>query len=81
MARRLLIAFPILAIAHLAALHARVIPARPELAVWWAALPIAALVVGPRTRGVLVAAVVELAAVVPLHGLVTLLRAVRLEGG
>lgn len=48
---------------------------------WCAALPIAALVAGPRTRRVVVLAVIELVAVVPLRGLVTLLRAARLEGG
>lgn len=81
MTRRLLLAFPFAAGAYVVALHARVVAARPDAAWLLAALPILALVRGPRTRGTVAIAVVELGLLVPLHGFVTLLRAARLDGG
>ena len=81
MARRLLLAFPALATAHLAALSLRLLPARPDWIWGLAVMPVTALVVGPRTWSVVVGALVELTTLVPLHGFVTLLRAARLEGG
>ena len=55
--------------------------AQPNMVPPLAALPIAALLVGPRTRMLVLAAAVELALLVPLHAFVTLVRAARLEGG
>ncbi|MCC6764953.1 MAG: hypothetical protein IT293_09845 [Deltaproteobacteria bacterium] len=81
MARRLILAFVPAAILLVAAVETRLLAARPE-AVWLLAWPpIAALAVGPRTRAIVMAALVELALLVPLHAFVTLLRAARLEGG
>lgn len=81
MARRLVAAFVPAALLLVIAVETRVLPARPD-AVWLlATFPVAALAVGPRTRALVVAAVVELALLVPLHAFVTLLRAARLEGG
>ena len=78
---RLLLAYPVLVAAYVAALHARIVPARPD-DVWpFLAPPIAALLVGPRSRRNVTLAIVELASVLALHAFVTLLRAARLEGG
>jgi len=46
-----------------------------------AVLPLLAVLLGPRTRVRVAIAVAELAAIVPLHAFVTLLRAARLDGG
>ena len=81
MARRLVAAFVPAALLLVAAIEARMLAARPDLVWPLAALPIAALVVGPRSRALVLAAAVELALLVPLHAFVTLLRAARLEGG
>ncbi len=59
---------------------ARVLAARPERAWLLAALPLVALLIGPRARLRVVIAIAELAAIVPLHAFITLLRAARLEG-
>jgi hypothetical protein len=80
-ARRLLVAFPIVALLLVAAVASRIAAARPERAWVCALLPVVALLIGPRTRLVVVAALIELAAVVPLHAAITLFRAIRLEGG
>lgn len=81
MARRLLLAFPFATAAYVAALRAGFVPTRPNAAWLFAALPVLALVYGPRTRGTVAVAAIEIAALVPLHGFVTLLRAARLDGG
>jgi hypothetical protein len=81
MARGLLIGFPIAVGVFLAGIGAHVMVARADHVWAFALLPIAALVLGPRTRVLVVAAVCELAALLPLHALVTLVRAARLEGG
>jgi len=81
MAQRLLLAFAVLVVAMLVAVTTRVIAARPETVWGLVLLPVAALLVGPRTRITIALAIVELLAIVPLHAYVTLLRAARLEGG
>lgn len=81
MGRGALVAFVPAAGLWVAAVAWRVIAARASGAWLLALFPFAALIVGPRSRGLVVFALVELAALVPLHGLVTLLRAARLEGG
>ena len=81
MARSLLVVFPIAVGVFVAAIGARVAAARPDHVWMFALLPIAALVLGPRTRALVIAAISELAALVPLHAFVTLVRAARLEGG
>ncbi len=81
MARRLLIAFVIAAAALVGGVAGRLVPAQPTWVWWLAPLPIASLVGGPRTPAVVVAALIELATLVPLQGFVTLVRAARLEGG
>jgi hypothetical protein len=81
MARVLLVVFPIAIAAFVAGIRAHVVAARPEHVWMFALLPIAAIAVGPRSRAVLVAAVCELATLLPLHAFVTLVRAARLEGG
>jgi type IV secretory pathway VirB2 component (pilin) len=80
-ARRLLIAFVVAVALLLAAIGTRTVTSRLDPVWWLGLLPIAALLTGPRTRAVVVAAVVELVALVPLHAVVTLVRAARLEGG
>ena len=80
-AATLLALHPAVAVAWAAAVTVRLAAAHPE-GVWLlAALPIAAMSIGPRTRGRVVLAVLELALLVPLHAWITLLRAARLEGG
>ena len=75
MARRLLIAFVPATMLLLVADALRLLAARPSY-VWWPAL-----LGGPRSRAIVVAALVELVTLVPIHAFVTLLRAARLEGG
>ena len=70
-----------LAVALAGSLQARMLPARPDRVWLLAALPLVALLLGPRTRLRVAIAIVELAAMVPLHAFVTLLRAARLDGG
>ena len=77
----LLALHPIVAVAWAAAVTAHLMAAHPEPVWLLAALPIAAVSIGPRTRGRVVLAVMELAMLVPLHAWITLLRAARLEGG
>jgi len=81
MARGLLLAFAVLATLLVVAVRARLLAARPEVVWLLGALPVAALLRGPRTPAVVVVALMELAALVPLHAFVTLVRAARLEGG
>ena len=81
MARGLLVAFAVLAVLLIVAVRARLLAARPEVVWVLAALPVAALLCGPRTPAVVALALVELATLVPLHAFVTLVRAARLEGG
>ena len=70
-----------LAVLLVVAVRARLLAARPEVVWLLGALPVAALLRGPRTPAVVVVALMELAALVPLHAFVTLVRAARLEGG
>ena len=79
----LLLPAPILGVAYAAAILTRVVAARPDAVVLLAPWPILAAVLALRTRakGLVAVAVVELVALVPLHGLVTFVRAWRLEGG
>ena len=80
-ASALLVLHPMLAVAWATAVSVRLAPARAD-GVWTlAALPIAAMALGPRTRGRIALAAFELATLVPLHAWITLLRAARLEGG
>ncbi len=79
--RILLAAFPVSVVCGLALIGVRVLAARPDRVWALALLPVAALVLGPRTRVVVAVALCELAALIPLHQFVTLVRAARLEGG
>jgi hypothetical protein len=79
--RALLALFPVLAVALVAAVAARLMAARPDHIWPLACVPILALVCGPRTHGRVVVAIAELAALLPLHAWITLVRAARLEGG
>jgi hypothetical protein len=81
MARRLLIAFVPATMLLLVAVALRLLAARPSYVWWLAAFPLTALLGGPRSRAIVVAALVELVTLVPIHAFVTLLRAARLEGG
>jgi len=81
MARGLLLGFAVLAVLLVVAVRARLLAARPEVVWLLGAFPVAALLRGPRTPALVVLALVELAALVPLHAFVTLVRAARLEGG
>lgn len=81
--RWLLVPLPVLGVAYLAGVLAGAAPARPG-AVWGLAIfPALALVpaLARRAVGVLAFALLELALLVPLDGLVTFVRAWRLEGG
>ena len=79
--RVLLAAFAVAYVGLAAAVEARVVAAQPSY-VWPLVLfPVGALLFGPRTRAAITIAVVELAALFPLHAFLTLLRAARLEGG
>jgi len=83
-ARMLLLPTPVLGTAYAAAVLARLAAARPDVVALLAPWPFlgGALVVRERgPRWIVVVAVLELAALVPLHALVTLVRAWRLEGG
>jgi hypothetical protein len=77
----LLIVFPLAFLLAIAAVGARVVAARPARVWLLAVFPLGALLLGPRSRAVVLLALGELAALLPLHALVTLLRAARLEGG
>jgi len=81
MARGLLVVFPIAVGIFVAGIGAHVMAAQPDRVWAFALLPIAALVLGPRSRALVVAAICELAALLPVHAFVTLVRAARLEGG
>lgn len=83
LARLLLLPLPIVAGVYVIALTAGAARARPELVWWLVPWPVlAGLVAVPlRAWWVLAGAAVELAVAVPLHGLVTFVRAWRLEGG
>ena len=70
-----------LAVLYVAAVLTRHAAARPERLWVLAVMPVAALLLGRRTRGVLVVVAAELAALWLAQALVTLLRAARLEGG
>jgi hypothetical protein len=72
---------PILAVVLAASAGAGLTAARPERVWPLAALPVAAVLLGPRTRGRMTVAFVELAILLPVHAWITLLRAARLEGG
>jgi hypothetical protein len=79
----LLVPLPVAGLLYVALVQARILAARPD-ALWpLAAFPIAALALAIRghARGLAAIALVELALLVPLHGVVTLARAWRLEGG
>ena len=77
----LLIAFAVAALSYLGAIRGQLLPARPALVWLLALLPLAALMLGVRgrSRAAVIAAALELAACVPLHGLVTFLHAWRLD--
>jgi len=79
----LLVPLPVGAVVLLALVQAKLIPADANLALGLGIFPLAALVIAWREgrRPLIVAALVELALLVPLHGLVTFIRAWRLEGG
>ncbi len=77
----LLAAFAVAWIGVAAAVELRVVAARPAYAWWLGVVPIAALVLGARSRAAVLIALGELATLVPLHAFLTLLRAARLEGG
>ena len=81
MARRLLLAFAVLAAVVIVAVRLGLVSARPAIVWPLAILPVAALLRGPRSLGLVSLAVLELVALVPLHAFVTLVRAARLEGG
>jgi hypothetical protein len=84
----LLVPLPVGAAILLALVRAKLIPADPSLVLGLGIFPLAALVIawrerdgGGARRAWIVAGLVELALLVPLHGLVTFIRAWRLEGG
>jgi hypothetical protein len=81
MARRLLLAFAVLAGLAIVTIRLGLVPARPALVWPLALLPIAAVLRGPRSPGLVAWAVLELVSLLPLHAFVTLVRASRLEGG
>jgi hypothetical protein len=82
-ARLLLFPLPLVGGAYVVALTAGAASARPELVWWLVPWPVLAgvLAVPARAWWILAGAFVELAAAVPLHGLLTFVRAWRLEGG
>jgi hypothetical protein len=82
-ARWLLVLFVAAGTVYVAGLLGRLVPARPEIVEAFAVLPLGALAlaVWARARGLIVVALVELLALVPLHALITFVRAWRLEGG
>jgi len=80
----LLLPTPVLGTAYVAAVLARVAAARPDIVALlapWPLLAVALAVRDGRQRWIVVVAVLELAGLVPLHALVTFVRAWRLEGG
>jgi hypothetical protein len=82
-ARVLLLPVPVLGAAYVAAVAMRLVTARPEVVLWLAPWPLLAGTMALRERAtwVVAAALVEIAALVPLYALVTFVRAWRLEGG
>jgi hypothetical protein len=80
-ARGLLALFGIAYAGLATAARMRIVAAQPAHVWVLAVLPLAALLLGGRRRGALVVALAEVAALVPLHAFLTLLRAARLEGG
>ncbi len=68
---------------YLLAIAQRALPTRPGVVWVFAALLLAALALAARARarGAIATAILELALLVPLHGLLTFVRAWRLEGG
>lgn len=81
LASTLLALFALAATGMVAAVRARFVAARPEAAWVLAILPLAALTLAVRERawGLVLGALVALACAVPLHGLLTFVRAWRLE--
>jgi hypothetical protein len=79
----LLVPLPVGAVVVLALVQAKLISADPALVLALGIFPLAALVSAWREGRLplVVAALAELALLVPLHGLVTFIRAWRLEGG
>jgi len=79
----LLLPMPVLGIAYAAAVLSRVAAARPSVVLLLAPFPVVAGALAFRDRAWWFAAVavLELSALVPLHALVTFVRAWRLEGG
>ena len=79
----LLLPAPLLGAAYAAAVVTRLVAARPDVVIALALWPIMAATLAMRARAkwIITVAVVELVALVPLHGLVTFVRAWRLEGG
>ena len=82
-ARALLLPVPVLGVAYAAAVLIRVAAARPSVVLVLAPFPVLAAVAALRdgARWIVAVAALELAALVPLHALVTFVRAWRLEGG
>jgi hypothetical protein len=82
-ARLLLLPLPVVGGAYVVALTAGLARARPDLVWWLAPWPLLAAVLAVRAKAwwIVAGAVVELAAAVSLHGLLTFVRAWRLEGG
>jgi hypothetical protein len=76
-----LVAFRRACPAAVVAVRARLLAARPEVVWLLARCPIARVAARPAEPRRVAVALVELAALVPLHAFVTLLRAARLEGG
>jgi hypothetical protein len=81
LARGLLAAFAVAFVGLAAAAEARLLAAQPRYVWPLASFPVAALLLGPRTRASVAIALAELAALYPLHAFLTLLRAARLDGG
>jgi hypothetical protein len=79
----LLVPLPVGAVVLLALVQAKLIPADPTRALGLGIFPLAALVIAWREgkRALIGAALLEIVLLVPLHGLVTFIRAWRLEGG
>lgn len=80
-ARGLLAAFPVAYVGLVAAVEAHLVAAQPAYVWPLAVFPTAVLLLRARRCGPLLIALAELAALLPLHAFLTLLRAARLEGG
>jgi hypothetical protein len=74
---------PLGAVVYLALVAAQAARATPEVVYWLAPCPLAALGLGWRARAgaIVVGAILELALLVPIHGVLTFVHAWRLEGG